>query len=508
MNVGLRFSLAGAVVLVTLSGCGRGFFQAERAPWRHEAEVACLKSGVVKLGVGVERIDPIDGPGACGADFPLRVTGLGDGEAQPLGFADEMRPPAAVPRAAERDMPRWPSSTPRYAPPAPVPGEHLRWVVGPPAVNGPATNAPSSSAVDAPAVTAPTGEPMSIAAPAGTANPPRVEGPRAESPRYAAPRYELPRYQPPRRIAPPPPVARAMPNDIPPDAVIPPGGSAAVPEGPPPPSERPPAERHAYNAPVYEPEARPRALPRLGPGGNYSPAMIPQAKLTPPATLACPLVSALDRWVSDGVQPAALHWFGVPVTSIKQIGSYACRSMVGARGHHISEHAFGDALDIAGFTFADGRTITVKDGWHGSPEEQGFLHDVQLYACETFTTVLAPGYNPEHYNHIHVDLMRRRPGYRPCRPTAIRGEIVAARARAHYANRKHAPAYTGSISGQLDKLIKGIIAVPGADGYVGDDDVDDNGEPAGPSVKGATPRLLRTPAQHRFDAKSSESQIY
>ena len=106
--------------------------------------------------------------------------------------------------------------------------------------------------------------------------------------------------------------------------------------------------------------------------------------------------------------------------------------------------------------FADGRTITVKDGWHGTPEEQGFLHDVQLYACETFTTVLAPGYNPEHYNHIHVDLMRRRPGYRPCRPTAIRGEVVAARARAHYASRQHAPAYTGSIGGQLAKLIKGI----------------------------------------------------
>jgi len=496
MNLGLRFSLAAAVVLVTLSGCGRGFFQADRAPWRHEAEVACLKSGVVKLGVGVERIDQIDGPGACGADFPLRVTGLGEVDAQPLSFADDMRPPASVPRVGARDMPRWPASSPRYVPPAPVPGEHLRWVVGPPAVNAPATNPPNAAAVDAPQVTAPAGEPMSIVAPTTPPTPPHVE----------VPRTSVPRYEAPQRIAPPPAVARAMPSDIPPDAIIPKGGSAAVPEGPL--TARQPAERHAYNAPIYEPEAKPRALPRLGPG-NYSPAMIPQATLAPPATLACPLVSALDRWVSEGVQPAALHWFGVPVTSIKQIGSYACRSMVGASTHHISEHAFGNALDIASFTFADERTVTVKDGWHGSPEEQGFLHDVQLYACETFTTVLAPGYNPEHYNHIHVDLMRRRPGYRPCRPTAIRGEIVAARVRAHYANRKHAPAYTGSISGQLDKLIKGIIAVPGADGYVGDDDDEDGKvEPAGPSVKGATPRLLRTPAQHRFDAKSSESQIY
>ena len=60
------------------------------------------------------------------------------------------------------------------------------------------------------------------------------------------------------------------------------------------------------------------------------------------------------------------------------------------RPRHISEHAFGNALDIAGFTFADGRKITVKNGWHGTPEEQGFLHDVHLYACEIFTTLLRP----------------------------------------------------------------------------------------------------------------------
>ena len=113
--------------------------------------------------------------------------------------------------------------------------------------------------------------------------------------------------------------------------------------------------------------------------------------------------------------------------------------MVGSGTSSMSEHAFGNALDIAGFTLADGRKITVKDGWHGTPEEQGFLHDVQLYACETFTTVLAPGYNVYHYNHIHVDLMRRASGSHPCRPDAIPGEVVAAKARAIYAS-KHARA--------------------------------------------------------------------
>ena len=84
------------------------------------------------------------------------------------------------------------------------------------------------------------------------------------------------------------------------------------------------------------------------------------ATLTPAATLACPIVSALDRWVSDGVQPAAMRWFGEPVAEIKQISAYSCRGMVGAGGSGISEHAFGNALDIAAFTFSDGRRVTVQ----------------------------------------------------------------------------------------------------------------------------------------------------
>ena len=123
-----------------------------------------------------------------------------------------------------------------------------------------------------------------------------------------------------------------------------------------------------------------------------------------------------------------MRWFGVPVAEIKQISAYSCRGMNGNPRARISEHAFGNALDIASFTLADGRKITVKNGWHGLPEEQGFLRDVQGAACEQFTTVLAPGSNVYHYDHIHVDLMRRRDGHRACNPHAVSGEEVAARA--------------------------------------------------------------------------------
>ena len=280
---------------------------------------------------------------------------------------------------------------------------------------------PGAPAIEPPQVTQPTGRPVSL-------NPPGV-----------AP------YQ----------------DDIPDDAILPPGRAM-------------PRNQPAYNAPVYrqpEPQQQ-RQLPALGPmRGPQATGSIMPATLTPAATLSCPIVSALDRWVSEGVQPAALRWFGAQVTEIKQISAYSCRSMVGNGTSHISEHAFGNALDIAGFVLADGRKIIVKDGWRGTPEEQGFLHDVQLYACETFTTVLAPGYNAAHYDHIHVDLMRRASGRHPCRPDAIPGEVVAAKARAVYASKQRGPAYTGSVP---TKAAKGKLptAVPGEDGYVADEDDD------------------------------------
>ena len=109
----------------------------------------------------------------------------------------------------------------------------------------------------------------------------------------------------------------------------------------------------------------------------------------------------------ESIQPAAMRWFNQPVVEIRQISAYSCRGMNGNPNARISEHAFGNALDISAFTLADGRRISVKDGWRGPPEEQGFLRDVQGAACQMFNTVLAPGSNVYHYDHIHVDLMRR-----------------------------------------------------------------------------------------------------
>src|SRR3954449_13052234 len=96
MSRGVRWFFIGSGVLVTLAGCGRGVFQyAEREPWRREAEVACLNSGTVKEGAGLVRIAPIEGPGMCGADFPLKVSAFGESAA--LGYGEEpLRPPGLI----------------------------------------------------------------------------------------------------------------------------------------------------------------------------------------------------------------------------------------------------------------------------------------------------------------------------------------------------------------------------------------------------------------------------
>jgi hypothetical protein len=76
----------------------------------------------------------------------------------------------------------------------------------------------------------------------------------------------------------------------------------------------------------------------------------------------------------------------------------------------------------------------------GTPAEQGFLYDVQGAACTQFATVLAPGSNAYHEDHMHVDLMRRSSGRSICEPAALPGEAASFRAGGHYGGARHAEA--------------------------------------------------------------------
>jgi hypothetical protein len=394
MARGARWYLVGSLVLVSLAGCGRGFFSAEREPWRAEAEIACLKSGAVKESAEIVRIDPISGPGMCGADYPFKVAALGESFGS-YGFADEnLRPPAAI-----GNQPRWPIREPR--PPSPQNPSY------------PQTD--PQTAVRGLGYAPPNG-PISLTAP----------GVPPEQDEINLPPEGVPGVRQP--------VVR---------------GPYPAPQASPPASAQPyPPSRDRTIAPYSPPDAQPLAPLWLGPAQANPVAAVGPVAVRPAATLACPIVSALDRWLADSVQPAATRWFGARVVEIKQISAYSCRGMNGNASAHISEHAFGNALDIAAFTLADGRRITVKDGWRGLPEEQGFLRDVQAAACQQFSTVLAPGSNAYHYDHIHVDLMRRASRRVVCEPQAISGEEIAARAGARnpYASRE--PSVTGSLGGK------------------------------------------------------------
>ncbi len=413
MVCGVRGYLAGSgvlVVLAVLAGCSGGSFFVEREPWRHEAEAQCLSSGAVKEGVAKVRIKAINGPGMCGADFPFKVSALGGSAA--LGYGDELRPPASIPNSSA--PPRWPVRPARAPPPYEAPSDR-----SPP--------------------------------PQRQANPP-IETRTLAPPRsMSAPLYDgVPRHEAPPPLPLDPPAAVSGPTYQPYDFRKP---------YTPLPAPRTPADSAPVdaNSPAYdlspEPYDRRRVIEEppivpIGPSrGPEATASAGPVTVSPAATLACPIVSVLDRWIAESVQPAALHWFGQPVVEIRQISAYSCRGMNGNPNARISEHAFGNALDIASFTLADGYRLTVEKGWHGTPEEQGFLRDVQGAACEQFTTVLAPGSNRYHYNHIHVDLMRRAGGRRACNPHAVSGEEVAARARSYFARRGE-PSVTGSISGR------------------------------------------------------------
>jgi hypothetical protein len=127
-----------------------------------------------------------------------------------------------------------------------------------------------------------------------------------------------------------------------------------------------------------------------------------------PVTVDCSMIPALEEWLADVVQPEAEAHFGVPVVGLEVFGAYSCRSVDDIPGAQLSEHAFGNAIDVSGFKLADGREISIVRDWKKTDtEESAFLHEVHAGACGHFTTVLGPGADVYHYNHFHFDLAMR-----------------------------------------------------------------------------------------------------
>jgi hypothetical protein len=126
--------------------------------------------------------------------------------------------------------------------------------------------------------------------------------------------------------------------------------------------------------------------------------------LSEQAVLNCAMAEKLAVWLRDSVAPAAERILGGRLTGLRFKGSYKCRSQNWDDDQRLSQHAFGNAIDITGFEVAGLGWVTVGQA---AGKGQEFLNAVRNSACDQFTTVLGPGSNANHADHFHVDLAKR-----------------------------------------------------------------------------------------------------
>jgi len=134
-----------------------------------------------------------------------------------------------------------------------------------------------------------------------------------------------------------------------------------------------------------------------------------QVAVKPAAILRCKMASAIADWVRTDVAPLAKN-LGSAISALDNFDSFECRGRNRIAGAQLSEHGRANALDVRSFKFADGRTISLTDRNVARETRESVLHSV----CARFSTVLGPGSDGYHEDHIHLDLMERRNDYRIC----------------------------------------------------------------------------------------------
>jgi hypothetical protein len=125
-------------------------------------------------------------------------------------------------------------------------------------------------------------------------------------------------------------------------------------------------------------------------------------RFTPALRTSCAMLLAWTDLEADMQRLASRH-LRSQVVGIRHFGSYSCRGMSGNAGR-LSLHARGRALDVAGFDLADGRTISVLDGWRAGRAQRRFLRGLRDVACDRYAAILSPDHDRAHRNHLHIDL--------------------------------------------------------------------------------------------------------
>ncbi|MGB6920083.1 MAG: extensin family protein [Methylovirgula sp.] len=136
--------------------------------------------------------------------------------------------------------------------------------------------------------------------------------------------------------------------------------------------------------------------------------------LLPAAVVRASLASVVADWVREDLAPGIAK--GDRLAGIEGTGGYECRDRNRIAGGKLSEHAFGDALDLQAFRTEHGEVFAVAAA-DGTDAARAFLALVKKTACLRFSTVLGPGSDAFHALHLHVDLEARRNNAHLCQWT-------------------------------------------------------------------------------------------
>jgi hypothetical protein len=134
-----------------------------------------------------------------------------------------------------------------------------------------------------------------------------------------------------------------------------------------------------------------------------------QVAVKPAAILRCAMAAAVADWVRTDMAPFAQS-LGTTLSDLDNFDSFECRGRNRVSGAKLSEHGRANAIDIRALKFANGQSLSLTDRGVAREQREAVLHSV----CARFTTVLGPGSDWYHEDHIHLDLAERRGGYRIC----------------------------------------------------------------------------------------------
>lgn len=135
-----------------------------------------------------------------------------------------------------------------------------------------------------------------------------------------------------------------------------------------------------------------------------------QVRLIPPPTVSCELARMVSLWLDTSLQPLGRGALARELTGLRVGGGHECRRRNRQTQGQLSEHATGRALDIFAFEFGDEKQggLAVSVERPSGLEQARFLDAVRQSACGAFMTVLGPGSDAAHANHLHVDVQQRR----------------------------------------------------------------------------------------------------